>query len=246
MIPRPGRSIPMGIPTINRSFHAFFLFAAVITSGCAGQKPLARSEHDRPERVMVVTVAREQAAPVSVRPGFSFGFGFGTGGSGVSTGVGVDVGRDGAAKPAVTFGELDFRAAIQTLYLSSAAAPGQWTWVDGDAADSATLDELVRLNDGKSSKGAATREWMAANRIDKVLVLEPTTWGFQREEGFVVDLRGKLFEIREKPALVWEGRSGRKTPPTGRANDVSEPRRQLMAAATQAIAALTNKLANVR
>jgi len=210
---------------------------------CAGSRPLTSSgDLERPLRVMVVTIAREQAPPVSVRPGFSIGMVLGSLGSGVSGGVGMDIGRDGRAKPAVSFGDLDFRAAVQTLFISSAVAPSAWSWIDGDAADADTLDDIVKLNDKKSTKAEAARAWAVEHRINRVLVLEPTTWGFQRDEGFVVELQGRLFELGEKPRMVWQGRSGRKKAPTGRANDVSEPHRQLLAAAGAAVAALNAKL----
>ena len=233
----------MMIRSTGKITTSLLALAALAASGCApALKPLPLSELQRPQRVMVVTIAREQAAPVSVRPGLSLGMVLGSLGSGVSGGIGMDIGHDGSQKPIVDFGDFDFRAAFQTLFLSSATAPGEWVWVDGDTADGAVLDELVKLNDKPSAKAPHTVEWVEEHRIDKVLVLEPVTWGFQRDEGFVVEAQGRLFDPRRKPALVWEGRSGRKKPPTGRPNNVSEPRRQLLAAAGEAVSALMARL----
>jgi hypothetical protein len=210
--------------------------------GCAGaRKPLASAELERPQRVMVVTIGREQPAPVSVHPGISLGMMLGSLGSGVSGGIGVDVGRDNPGKPIVDFGNFDFRAALQSIVLSNGVAPGQWMWVNGDEADGAVLDEIVKLDANPSAKAPKTAAWAQEHRIDKILVVEPLTWGFQRDEGFVVEVQGRLFEAREKPHLVWEGRSGRKKGP-GRANEISEPRRQLLAAAGDAVNALLSRL----
>jgi hypothetical protein len=111
----PGDDI---VKTVRPPFIVTLVGMAV--AGACAPGRLAVSEFDQPQRVMVVTIGREQAPPLVVRPGISLGVMLGSLGSGVSGGIHVGAERDAAQKPAVDFGAWDFRRELQRLFLSSA------------------------------------------------------------------------------------------------------------------------------
>jgi hypothetical protein len=117
--------------------------------------------------------------------------------------------------------------------------------VDGDEAGADVLEEIAVRMDKPSARAPHTAAYAARERIDKILVVVPVNWGYQREAGFVVDLRGRLYDTGEKPKLLWEGRSRSKRESGKEARDVSEPRRRLLESAARSVNALVAALVGI-
>ena len=187
---------------------ATLLASSALVAACAPEfKPLARAEFERPQRVLVVTIDREPASPSSWRPGLSLGLSFGSFGSHV--GGGVDLTHEGGGGASEVRAELkawDFRTNLQRVFLAKAPPPATWTWVDGDTADPAVVDQIDKLYDDRDAKAPLLPAYAARNHIDKVLVVDPISWGLKSDEGFLVELRGRLFEPTAARQMVWEGR----------------------------------------
>lgn len=167
---------------------------------------LAKAELERPQRVLVVTIDREPSSSSSWHPGLSLGLGFGSFGSHV--GGGIDFSHEGGGPASALREQLkkwDFRSQLQRVFLSK-SPPAGWTWIDGDTAEPNVADQIDQMYDDRGATAPLLLAYAEKNHIDKVLVVDPITWGLKGDEGLMVELRGRLFEPTEKRQLVWEGR----------------------------------------
>ncbi|MBV9080275.1 MAG: hypothetical protein JO102_04055, partial [Elusimicrobia bacterium] len=136
-------------------------------------KPLPRAELERPQKVVLVTVARDPAAVSNWHPGLSLGLGFGSFGSSVSGGVDLSQQRDPFSAAVVEdLKSWDFRPALQRVMLAR-PAPGAWTWVDGDSLDGAVLNEIDAAHGKPNAPMPLTQAWADKNGVDKILVVDP-------------------------------------------------------------------------
>jgi hypothetical protein len=226
---------------------------AVVAACAPAMKPLPRSELDRPQRVLVVTLDRDPQPVSSWRPGMSLGLMFGSFGSGMSGGVDFTHENDGSKAVLDDLKAWDFQPELQRVFLSHTRAPGAWTWVDGTTAGSDVLAQIDDLYDQSKKPATLIADYAARNHIDKILVVDPIEWGLKRDEGFYVNLKGRLFEPTNERTVVWQGRGEPREPrrPFFVAGSTSDRDRQsihqaLLDSAAESAADLVSELGRAR